>query len=98
MKENTFKAYKNYGVLTREKRNIFTAEMPADTAVTWEECTLQVPDNWELYRNAAGTLFVTSPWGENYMVNDILGGDKTPCFVVFHEGEGNKVVWLKELS
>lgn len=77
----TIKIFENYGCLAAEKRSIYTAENPAATATAWDEMTVAVPDGWDAWENNSGETMVTSPWGMDYSVNQVLRGDKEPMFV-----------------
>lgn len=75
-----FKIYCNYGVLSAEKRNVYTYGNPDSTATCWDEITVEIPEGWEPYENYMGELMVTAPWGANYTINDVLRGNEKPCF------------------
>ena len=77
------KIYCNYGTLSAEKRNVYTYGNPNPTAICWDEITAETPEGWELYENYMGELMVTTPWGTNYTINDVLSGNKKPCFSAF---------------
>ena len=72
--------YCNHGVLAAEKRKIYTFGAPHDTAESWEEMTAEIPEGWKPFENAAGELMVTAPWGWDYSINEVLQGNKKPCF------------------
>lgn len=74
------KIYCNYGVLTAEKRKVYTYGTPHPTAVCWDEITVETPEGWESYENYMGKLMVTAPWGTNYTINEVLEGNEKPCF------------------
>lgn len=78
----SFLGYMNYGCLSAEKRIIWTAEVPAETAITSEEVEISIPDGWKLYKTISDTLAVVSPWGWNYLLNEILKGNESPYFDV----------------
>lgn len=44
------------------------------------KCCLLIPTGWELYENQMGETMVTSPWGWNYEINEVLEGNEKPCF------------------
>ena len=77
------KIYCNYGTLAAEKRNVYTYGNPNPTAICWDEITAETPEGWELYENYMGELMVTTPWGTNYTINDVLSGNEKPCFSAF---------------
>lgn len=74
------KIYCNYGCLSAEKRNVYTYGCPDSTATCWDEMTVEIPEGWEAYENYMGRLVVTAPWGTNYIINEVLGGNEKPCF------------------
>ena len=60
--------------------------------------TVEVPEGWELYENRIGKTMVTSPWGENYGINEVLQGNEKPCFYALdHGGKGHRY-FLKEME
>lgn len=88
----TFEAYANHGCLTAEKRTIYSAFAPAGTAVTSDEIEITVPNGWELYETVCGTPCITAPWGQNYTLNEILSGNKSPYFIAYDkDGKLHKV-------
>jgi len=80
LRMNKFKGYINYGCLVAEKRPVFTAGMPINTATISEEVEYTVPKGWELEKNEYGEYIVMSPWGWEYHPNDLLAGKENPCF------------------
>lgn len=66
------KVYKNYGVVSAEKRNIYTYGAEHPYAICSDEITVLVPDDWKLYENYMGKIMVESPWGRCYEINDVL--------------------------
>ena len=74
------KIYCNYGVLAAEKRNIYTYGAPHVTATCYDEMMVEIPEGWEAHENNSGELIVTAPWGWDYDINEVLQGDKKPCF------------------
>lgn len=86
------KIFANYGVLAAEKRIVYTYGNPQPTAVTWDEITVEIPDGWDYYESEWGFGIVTAPWGQNYEINQILGGDKSPVFSALDKnGKGHRV-------
>nr|DAG80906.1 MAG TPA: hypothetical protein [Caudoviricetes sp.] len=81
------KIYCNYGVLSAEKRNVYTYGNPDSTAACWDEITVETPEGWETYENYMGELMVTAPWGANYTINEVLEGNEKPCFTAY---DGNR--------
>lgn len=77
-----FKIFRNYGVLAAEKRNVYTYGGANPLSDYAEEITVKLPDNefFELEENGDGNLFVKSAWGWEYEVNELLHGNKKPCF------------------
>lgn len=92
----TFKAFRNYGVMGAENRIIWTAGVPLSEIN--EETKLEVPDGWELYRNQMEQLMVSSPWGWNYEINDVLHGNEAPCFYALDKEGKRYREYLKEVA
>lgn len=82
MNNNIFTIYRNYGVLGREKRNVYTYGGEESTATYSDEITVRLPENntFSLYKNEIGKLMVESAWGWSYDINDVLQGNDMPCF------------------
>lgn len=76
----TFKGYINYGCLSKEKRQIFTAESPKSTATVSEPVEYTVPEGWEVGENIVGDVIITAPWGWDYRPNELLEGKENPYF------------------
>ena len=79
MKE-TIEIYKNYGVLALEKRNVYTYGKEHPYATCSNKIKAQIPEGWELCKNMMDQTIVEAPWGQTYMVNEVLTGNETPCF------------------
>ena len=89
-----FTIYCNYGVLSREKRNIYTYGAEASTATCADKMTVRLPENdiFEVYETISGELAVGSAWGWNYDINAILQGNEGPCFYALDDsGDGHRV-------
>ena len=91
----TFKAFINYGVLGAEKRNVWTAEAPHVHAVCSDMVDLIVPEGWELYQNHMGDNMVTSPWGWDYSLNEVIAGNEDPYFIALDKDGNEKRVKLE---
>lgn len=76
----TIEIYCNYGVLAAEKRNVYTFGAPHAAATCWDKMAVVVPEGWEVYQNQMGQTMVTAPWGWDYEINEVLQGNKKPCF------------------
>ena len=78
--------YASYGVLSHEKRPVYTADTPASEI--HEIVSVTLPDGWAWAENAAGASLITSPDGETWLANDILSnyGDQ-PC-LRWYDGSG----------
>lgn len=74
------KIYRNYGVLAAEKRNVYTYSGEAATATASDELIVEIPDAWKFYENAFGEGMVTSPWGWDYSIDEVLYGNIRPEF------------------
>lgn len=68
----TIEIYRNYGVLGSEKRNIYTFGGEHPNAKCSDKMTVIVPDGWDVYENQVGKTMVSSPWGWDYEINEIL--------------------------
>lgn len=90
--------YCNYGVLGSEKRNVYTCGAEHVHAVCSDRMTVVVPDEWELYKNPAGTAMVKAPWGECFEVNEVLQGKEKPCFYALDGNMKGHRVYLKEVA
>lgn len=94
-----FKIYCNYGVLAAEKQNVYTYGSPHSTAACSDEMSVKLPENdvFTLYENTFGELMVESKWGFQYEINEVLQGNKTPCFyAIDNNGKGHRV-FLEEV-
>lgn len=94
----TIKIYRNYGVLTAEKRSVYTFCAPHNTATCWDEMEVEVPENWKLYENQMGQTMVTAPWGWNYEINEVLQGNDNPCFYALDPNRKGHREYLKILE
>lgn len=94
----TIKIYRNYGVLTAEKRNIYTFGVPHNTATCWDEIEVEVPEGWELYKNKMGQTMVKAPWGWSYEINEVLQGNDNPCFYALDKNRKGHREFLKILE
>lgn len=89
-----FTIYCNYGVLNREKRNIYTYGGESGTATCSDKMTVRLPENdcFDIYETECGSLAVESAWGWLYDINDVLQGDENPCFyAVDDNGKSHRV-------
>ena len=68
----TIEIYCNYGVLGSEKRKVYTFGGEHPHATCSDEVTVIVPNGWGIYENQYGETMVSSPWGWNYTVNEVL--------------------------
>lgn len=87
--------FANYGVLTAEKRTVYTFGNPQPTAVTWDNLCVETPDGWDYYESEAGLGLVTAPWGWTYEINEILGGDQSPMFIAIDKNGKERRIKLK---
>lgn len=79
--------YKNYGCLGAEKRAVYTYGGQAETAVCSDTLFVKIPEGWELDENIMGEKIVTDPYGENWTINQVLGGDEIPYLMAIGHGE-----------
>lgn len=89
--------YCNYGVLSAEKRNVYTFSFPSPSATCYDEIIVEVPEGWSLGENYLGETLVESPWGECYLIDKILHGNKKPCFLVRDNKGNERRIPLKEI-
>lgn len=92
---DTIKIYCNYGVLAAEKRKVYTYSGPSETATCWDEMTVEIPKGWKLGENNIGQTIVTAPWGWDYLIDEVLGGDDIPCFRAMDDSMRMHQVFLK---
>lgn len=92
----TFPIYRNYGVLGAEKRNVYTYGREHPAGVCTDEMKVRLPENnyFEIYTTISGGLAVSSAWGWRYDIDDVLEGDKGPCFYALDKGENGHRVYL----
>lgn len=91
--------YKNYGVLSAEKRSIYTYGAPETSAICSDIINVQLPENsfFSVYTTVMNDLAVESSWGGVYSINDVLQGDEKPCFfAIDNDGNGHRV-YLEEI-
>ncbi len=91
-----FTIYKNYGVLGAEKKSRYTYGAEHPHADTSEEINVTLPENdsFEICENDRGELFVKSAWGWDYEINEVLEGDKKPCFYALDKNMTGHRVYL----
>lgn len=91
-----FTIYKNYGVLGAEKKSRYTYGAEHPHANTSEEISVSLPQNdvFEICENDRGELFVKSAWGWDYEINEVLEGDKKPCFYALDKSMAVHRVYL----
>lgn len=82
--------YKNYGVLTKEKRSVYTYGNKHPHAICSDKIVVEIPEGWKLCENVMGQKIVEAPWGWAYDVNDVLFGNTKPCFIAVNP-EGKQV-------
>jgi len=80
VKGEVINIFKNYGCLAAEKRTIYTYGGQHHRAVCSDIISVKIPEGWKTYESASGELMITSPWGWNYQINEVLSGNEFPCF------------------
>lgn len=93
----TVEIYANYGVLAAEKRTVYTYGAEHPHATCSDKMTVKIPEGWELYQNQMGATMVTAPWGWSYEINEVLQGDKNPCFYAIDKNMKSHRAWLEEV-
>ena len=92
---DTIKIFENYGCLAAEKRSVYTVDNHHATAAVWDELTVSIPDGWDAWETCSGATGVTAPWGADYLVREILAGDKEPIFQAIDDHGKQRRVTLK---
>ena len=90
-----FTGYINYGVLSAEKRQVWTANAPHATATCSDKVEIEVPEGWDMFETNGGEVMFTSPWGWDYLPDEILAGNENPYFIVVDKDGNEKRVSLK---
>lgn len=75
--------YQNYGVTGAEKRNVYTYGIPHGNAVCWDQIIVEIPKGWEFFESQTGDGCVETPWGQGYLIRDVLCGNKEPRFSAY---------------
>lgn len=90
-----FEIYKNYGVLSTEKKHVYTFKNPHPLGDYAEKLTVELPEN-DFFALAEGknSLYVKSAWGWNYDVDEVLQGNVKPCFYALDTGMAGHRVYL----
>lgn len=87
----TMKIYASMGVLSHEKRPVYTVGGPAGEI--YDELTVELPDGWELDENEAGEPLLTMPTGEVYLASDLLtNADDDPALRWYDGNEYHHIV------
>ena len=92
---NVLDIYKNYGCLGAEKRVVYTCGAKQATAVCSDIIKVEIPEDWKIFENSYGELMVTAPWGWDYSINEVLGGNEIPCFSALSKDGENYIKRLK---
>lgn len=93
----TINIYANYGVLAAEKRIVYTYGAEHAHATCSDKLTVEIPSGWELLEASLGEV-VKSPWGWNYEINEVLGGNKYPHFIAKDKDMNTRRFKLKEIE
>ena len=93
-----FDIYKNYGVLTAEKRAVYTVGGPSSTAKCYDKLTVEAPAGWEVWESESVELCATAPDGTDYTVREILCGDEHPSFSYWTPETGDRFSALRVVS
>lgn len=95
-----FTIYRNYGVLSKEKRNVYTFGGETGTAICSDKMIVRLPENdsFGIYETVSGSLAVESAWGWNYDINDILQGNEDPCFYALDDSQKGHRVKLEVIE
>ncbi len=90
-----FTGYINYGVLSAEKRQVWTANTPHAAATCSDKVEIEIPDGWEMFETNAGDIMLTAPWGWDYAPDEVLAGNESPYFIVMDKDGNEKHIALK---
>lgn len=93
-----FDIYKNYGVLTAEKRAVYSVGGTNMTAKCYDKLTVEAPEGWDVWESESGELCATTPDGTNYLVREILCGDERPTFGYWTPETGDMFAVLRVVS
>lgn len=88
--------YANYGVLAAEKRCIYTVK-PTDEAKVSEPVCVEIPESFAPYVGAMDDVVVTID-GVQYLLQNVLGGNKYPCIVDPSPYNGGAITRLRVLA
>lgn len=61
-----FDIYKNYGILTAEKRAVYSVGGTSMTATCYDKLTVEAPAGWEVWESESGELCATAPDGPEW--------------------------------
>ncbi len=61
--------FRNYGSLLS---NTYSYGGPASDAVCSDSFFVLIPEEFECFENCYGELLLQSPWGQNYLINELL--------------------------
>lgn len=92
--EREIEVFRNYGCLAADKRIIYSHPGPIDQAVLSEKICILVPEGFCIGENVMEETLIIAPWKLNYMVNELLGGNKHPYFTWADDG-GSHYIKLK---
>ena len=61
-----------------------------------ERIKVSLPENkyFKIYETATGELAVESSWSWNYSINEVLQGNKVPCFFALDKNQDGHRVYL----
>lgn len=88
------KVYRNYGCLEAEKRAVYTHSAPESTAVTYDEITVIVPDDFGISKNYMDQTLIETPDGMIYLFDDLLRGNRVLC-IKYYDGVKMHYIGLK---
>ena len=97
---NEFEIYCNYGVLGAQKWNTYTYFSEHAHAMYSDKIKVALPENpwFRLFENSYGMLCVDTSWGWWYEINEILQGDKKPCFYALDPDMKGHRVYLEVIE
>ena len=82
--------------LEQKKRAVYTYGGEHYRATCSERIKVSLPENkyFKLYETATGELAVQSAWGWTYSIDEVLQGNKVPCFFALDKNQDGRRVYL----
>ncbi len=82
-KKDILRLYENIGAALHERSAYYTIDKPDSTSKKINELNVMIPDEWELFKSYFGNDMVSTPYGFDIELNNILSCvDGEPAFKV----------------